>query len=227
MRALSLFWLVIITGIISAVADPACAFFSRGVVDDNFHYHSVRIQNVNRSYLAGGSSYFPSIEPYHNYGYRRRWYGTRSRDVYYLQGYIENISSQTQHNVVIDFLAGDCIRERFYWQITVPVGTVQPWQAIPFNQFISFDEPKFPCKFTFRVWHENPPPEVVPEVATEPQTPYLALPSQPAPLTVVTPPPVENDPPPRSGPIYEWVDENGVRHFSDHEAPSGSTQRIP
>jgi hypothetical protein len=214
--------------------DTGHAFYSRGVIDDNFHYHSVQIQNVNRSYLAGGSSYFPAIEPYHNYGYRRRWHGTRSRDVYYLQGYIENISSQTQHNVVIDFLAGDCIRERFHWQITVPVGTVKPMQSIPFNQFISFNEPKFPCKFTFRVWQESPPAEVIIEpdynqssLASEPPTPYLALPSQPAPLTVVTPALPEKEPKPHSSPIYEWVDENGVRHFSDQDAPVGSKQHVP
>lgn len=189
---------------------PAVGFYSSGGIDGDLGYASLEITKDQEDYW-GGSGVALLPRP----GRRARpaggWYGFYTQDEYYLTGSLENLSSRPRYNLRVTFFASDCVRDRTHWTATVAVDHLQPHGTVPFRQFISYSEPEFPCRFRFHV-SEAAPGAAAPS-ALPASAPREAPPAAEAPPLLPAP---ENPPPPTDRlPVYKWIDENGVPHYTN------------
>ena len=207
-----------------SVAEIAEGFFSRGTIDAGLGYSSLEIYKDQEDYW-GGTSFYPSRRAAGRHGYRYPVgrYGFISQDEYYLTGLLENLSNRTRRGLRVVFYASDCVRERTHWTVTVGVDSLGPHQSLPIREFISYSEPTFPCRFRFHVTEEadSPPsPEITRPFSLPPPDP---APENPEPTATPAQEPLAPD----NAPIYRWVDENGVVHYSNRPFRSDDRQWKP
>ena len=198
--------------LLAGLALPGVAegFFSRGTIDAELGYADLQIYRDQEEYWAG-SVFTPARRSGRRHGYRWSPYGFVSRDEYYLNGVLENLSGRSRVGLQVVFYASDCVRERIHWSVTVAVDHLGPHQSLPFREFISYAEPVFPCRFQFHVIEES-----VPESPPEPEEPIPSLPlGPPAQDTPPSDAPYREPPAPDDAPIYKWVDVNGVTHYTN------------
>jgi hypothetical protein len=202
--------------------EVAEGFFSRGVIDAELGYSDLQIYKDQEEYWSG-SVLSPSPKAGRRHGYRWSPYGIVRRDEYYLNGVLENLSNRTRYGLRVVFYASDCVRQRIHWTVTVNVDRLGPHQSYPFREFISYVEPAFACRMRFHVTEEAGPDAVaVPPPSIPSPTPDAFSQDTPLPAASGDAVPAADD-----APIYKWVDENGITHYTNRSTRSGGKEWEP
>lgn len=217
-------WIAAVAAGLTA-ATPAVGFFSSGTIDGDLGYSSLEIYKDQEDYWGGGPV-APVPRPHRRPRPTGSWYGFYTQDEYYLVGSLENLSNRPRTNLHVVFFASDCIRDRTHWSVTVVIDHLAAHQSLPFRQFISYSEPEFPCRFRFHV-SETPlsavTPPAVPDAAPAAEVPETAPPPN-IPETDAPPPSAAPD---DTAPVYKWIDENGVPHYTNRPVAPGDPRWQP